>query len=463
MTKLRIIVTLAMLFFAFGSARRMQAATPARTPAASGIAKAIRAQAPGATPSLAPAEAAKPAESAQKVTRYTLPPEQYRKARNLAKIAFWGQLVAFVYFVIVFLLFLKWKLAPKYRNWAEGATATRFLQAVIFTPPVLVTLAVLNIPLDLAEEWVLRKYGLSVQSWGSWFWDWTKGQMISVVIGIFLIWILYAVIRRSARRWWFYFWVVSLPIGLFLFFLQPMVIDPMFHKFAPLEQKDPALTVALENMVQHAGENIPPQRMYWMGAGEKTTALNAYVTGFGASKRVVVWDTTIAKMNTPQIVFVAGHEMGHYVLGHIPKLLGFAAISLFVFFYLGYRFIGGVLGRWGDAWEIRGLEDWASLPALLLLLTIFSFAANPVTNAYSRHYEHQADQYGLEVTHALTPDASQVAAQSFQILGEVNLSDPDPNPVDIFLYYDHPAIPDRIRFCLTYDPWAGGGHGEFVK
>ena len=96
-------------------------------------------------------------------------------------------------------------------------------------------------------------------------------------------------------------------------------------------------------------------------------------------------------------------------------------------------------------------------------MSIFSFAANPVANAYSRHQEHQADQYGLEITHGLTPDWGQVAAQAFQKLGEVDLADPDPNPVDVFLFYDHPTMPDRVRFSLTYDPWATGRPGEFVK
>jgi Zn-dependent protease with chaperone function len=210
-----------------------------------------------------------------------------------------------------------------------------------------------------------------------------------------------------------------------------------------------------------------------MGAGEKTTTLNAYVTGLGASKRIVVWDTTIAKMNTPQIVFVAGHEMGHYVLLHIPQLLAFAAILLLIFLYLGFRTIGWVLSRWGAGWGIRNLEDWASLPVLMLLLSVFSFIANPISSALTRYYEHQADQYGLEVTHGLTPDSGQVAAQTFQILGEVDLSDPDPNPVEVFLFYSHPTIPERIQFALTYDPWSNGsgskgpgpngGHGEFVK
>jgi Zn-dependent protease with chaperone function len=301
-----------------------------------------------------------------------------------------------------------------------------------------------------------------VQGWGSWTWDWAKGELISVVLGIILISILYAVIRRSPRRWWFYFWLVSLPILLFAFFLQPLIIDPLFHKFTPLAQKDPALVVSLEQMVQHAGASIPPERMFWMGASEKSTALDAYVTGFGASKRIVVWDTTIAKMKTAQIVYVTGHEMGHYMLQHIPKLIAFSAVVFLIFFYLGYRCVGWVLARWGARWEIRGLDDWASLPALLLLLSIFGFLANPVTNAISRHYEHQADQYGLEVTHGLTPDSGQVAAQSFQILGETDLADPEPNPVDVFLFYTHPPVPDRIRFALTYDPWASGGTGEFV-
>ncbi|HEY1484411.1 MAG TPA: M48 family metalloprotease, partial [Candidatus Acidoferrum sp.] len=313
------------------------------------------------------------------------------------------------------------------------------------------------------DNWIQRAYGLSVQSWGSWFWDWTKGEFLSVLLAILFVGILYSVIRKSPTRWWFYFWLVSLPIGLMLVFLQPLVVDPMFHKFEPLQQKDPALTAELEKMVQKAGENIPPERMFWMGAGEKTTALNAYVTGFGPSKRMVVWDTTIAKMSTPQIVFVAGHEMGHYVLHHIPKGMIFFAVLLFLGFYVGYRSIGWVLAKWGPGWGIRGLEDWASLPALLLLLSVLSTAITPIGSTFSRYLEHQADQYGLEVTHGLTPDSGQVAAQAFNILGDIDLADPDPSRIAIFLVYDHPAIPDRIKFSLSYDPWGRGEQPEFAK
>jgi Zn-dependent protease with chaperone function len=398
----------------------------------------------------------------QIVTEYTLPPDLYKKARRLGEIRFQLAIIDFVYGLIVLWLILRLKLAPKYRFWAERVASNRFLQAVIFAPLLILTMDVLGLPADIYENWVNRVYGLSVQGWGSWAWDWTKNEFLNVIMGMILIYILYAVIRKSPRRWWFYFWLASLPLGLALVFLQPLVIDPMFHKFEPLAEKDPTLTASLEKLVQRAGQNIPPERIFWMRASEKSTELDAYVTGFGASKRIVVWDTTIKDMTTPEIVFVVGHEMGHYVLEHIPKGIAVAAIFFLILFYLGYRSIGWVLGRWGQKWWIRGIDDWASLPVLLLLLSIFSFVANPITSAASRYFEHQADQYGLEVTHGLTPDSGQVAAQAFEVLGKVDLSDPAPNPVDILLFYSHPPVADRIHFALTYDPWANGGHGEFV-
>jgi STE24 endopeptidase len=421
-------------------------------------------QAPASSAPAAQAPAATPQqETAKKVTAYTLPPDRYKKARDHSRIGFRLALINFVYGLVVLWLILRWKLSAKYRTWAESAASKRFLQALVFSPLLILTMDTLELPTGVYANWVERKYGLSVQGWGSWAWDWIKGELIGIVVATILIWILYSVIRKSPRRWWFYFWLASLPIGLFLFFLTPLVIDPLFHKFEPLAQKDPALTASLEQMVQHAGKNIPPERMFWMGAGEKTTALDAYVTGVGASKRIVVFDTTIAKMSTPQIVFVAGHEMGHYVLNHLPKGLAFFAALLLVFFYLGFRTIGWVLARWGGNWGIRGLDDWASLPALLLLLSIFFFVANPIASAFSRYLEHQADQYGLEVTHGLTPDSGQVGAQAFQVLGDVDLADPERNPVEVFLFYSHPSIPDRVQFALTYDPWSKGEQPEFVK
>ncbi len=397
------------------------------------------------------------------VTAYTLPPAQAAKSHHLGLLSFWDQIAILLYTVAVLLLILRRGWAARFRDFAERTTKSRFLQAMLFAPLMLLTLSVLTVPLDIAHEYVGKKFGLSIQSWPSWFWDWTKSQLLSVLLGFFLLWILYSVIRWSPRRWWFVFWLATIPILIFVVFIQPTFVDPLFNKFEPLAQHDPALTASLEQMVHRAGQDIPPDRMFWMDAAAKTTELNAYVTGLGSSKRIVVWNTTISHMNTPQIVFVAGHEMGHYVLNHIWKGLAFAELALLVLFWLVSLTINKLLAARGANWSIRGLDDWASFPAIYMLLLIFAFLASPIFSAAERYQEHQADQYGLEATHGLTPDSSQVAAQSFQILGEVDLSDPTPLPIDVFLFYSHPSIPDRVRYALTYNPWANGGSGEFVK
>jgi STE24 endopeptidase len=426
------------------------------------IAQAASAPAATQSPST-PSDTQSQAAPTRTVTAYTLPPDQAAKSHRLGLIAFWGQIVTLLYTIAVVLLILRRGWAARFRDIAERITKSRFLQAMLFAPLMLLTLSVLTIPLDIAQEFVSRTYGLSIQSWPSWFWDWTKSQLLAVLFGFFLLWILYSVIRWSPRYWWFVFWLATIPISIFIIFIQPTFVDPMFHKFEPLAQHDPALTASLEQMVHRAGQDIPPDRMFWMDAAEKTTELNAYVTGLGASKRIVVWNTTISKMNTPQIVFIAGHEMGHYVLQHIWKGLAFAELFLLLVFWLVAQTINKLLAARGAGWSIRSLDDWASFPAIYMLLLVFAFVASPIFSAFSRSQEHQADQYGLEVTHGLTPDSSQVAAQSFQILGEVDLSDPTPLPIDVLLFYSHPPIPDRVRYALTYNPWSGGGSGEFVK
>jgi STE24 endopeptidase len=401
-------------------------------------------------------------EAAKIVTAYTLPPDLYAKTKHLEKIKVLFFTLSPVYGILLLWLLLRKKVGPKYRDWAEGRSGKLFLQVLIFAPLLVLTLDVLSLPLSVFEQWELRNYGLSVQHWGSWTVDWMKGEVVNVIIGIILILILYFVIRKFPRLWWLYFWLAFLAFAALLIFGQPVVIDPMFHKFVPMQEKNPALTASLEQMIHRAGQNIPPERIYWMNASEKVNELNAYVTGIGSSKRMVVWDTTIAKMTTPQVVAVCGHEMGHYVLNHIRKGYTIAAIGSLILFYLGYRLIGGFLAWGGQRWGIRSLGDLASLPALLLLLSVATFILTPATNAISRYFEHQADQYSLEVTHGLTPDSGQVAAQAFQVLGEVDLEYPDPGPIDVLLTYDHPATRDRMRFSLTYDPWAKGGTGEFV-
>ena len=410
-----------------------------------------------------PAGTSSVSQSAHTLLQYSLPPDKLTKAYALYLLHGTLYLVTTLWGLFVLWLMLRTRFGPRLRDLAQGISRRRFVQAVVVMSLFMVVVDIAQLPFDLYEQHVSLRYGLSVQGWGSWFGDWGKGLLLGCIFASILGWILYGVLRRTSRRWWFYFWLALIPVVVFVIFIEPIWIEPLFNKFAPLSDHHPDLVAQLERVVHRGGMDIPPQRMFEMKASEKTTELNAYVTGFGATKRVVVWDTTMRHMTTPEILFVFGHEMGHYVLGHIPKEIGIDLLLLLVLFYLGYRLANWLLARHGARWDIRDLADWASLPLLMLILSVLAFFATPAFNAVSRHFEHQADRYGLEVIHGLIPDAPIAAARAFQELGEVSLDYPYVNKFWEFWAWNHPTIRDRMIFVQTYDPWAEGKQGEFVK
>ena len=410
----------------------------------------------------APAATQQPAASQPVITEYAPSPEQDAKAVAYSSENYRHYFVNACYALVVFLLVLRFRIAPKFRDWAERVSPRRFVQGIIYTPLLLLTVALLTLPSDLWDQSLSQSFGLSVQSWGSWSVDWITNQALMLVVSTILVWILYAVIRRSARRWWLYFWLASIPVLMVVFFLQPVVIDPLFYKFAPLQPSQPVLVAEIQKVMQHGGMNIPPERMFEMNASSKLTGVNAYVTGFGSSKRVVVWDTTIAKATIPETLFVFGHEMGHYALLHSPKEIGIDATLLLFLLYFGYRLARWLLGLWGESWGVRGLDDWASLPALLIIISVLGFVATPAFNAVSRYYEQEADRYGLEVIHGIVPDQGQVAAHYFEKSGEINLADPHPSAFIEIWFFDHPTRPERVHFVATYDPWSHGEAGKYV-
>ncbi len=409
-----------------------------------------------------PAATAAPTSSGS-LLQYSLPPDKLEKAYALYLVNGVLYFVAGLWSVVVLLLMLRTRFGVRLRTWAERVSRFRFVQAAVVMCLFVLAMEIAQLPFDLYGEHISLKYGRSVQTWASWFGDWGKGLLLAFIFASILGWILYFALRRSPRRWWFYFWLALIPIVIFVMFIAPVWIEPMFNKYEPLTDHHPDLVAQIERVVHRAGMDIPPERMYEMKASEKTTTLNAYVTGFGATKRVVVWDTTMDHMTTPQTLFVFGHEMGHYVLGHIPQEIGINLLLLLLLFYVGYRLANWLVTKYGERWGIRGLEDWASLPLLVLLLAVLTFLATPVVSAVSRHYEHQADQYGLEVIHGLVPDEPRTAALAFQQLGEVSLDYPYVNKFWEFWAWDHPTIRDRMIYVQTYNPWGEGHEPEFVK
>jgi Zn-dependent protease with chaperone function len=409
-----------------------------------------------ATPSVASST------TASAPTSYTLSPEQREKAIAYARARYRLHFFAFFWSVLVLILIIRARLGPRFRDRAESMTKRRFGQAAIFVPLLLITESLLELPTAAWGQRLARMYGQSVQGWGSWLWDAAKGLIVAIVVAIPLVWLLYAFLRKSPRRWWLWFWLALLPILVFLIFLAPVVVEPLFFQFEPLAPQHPELARKIQEVTVRAGAPIPEEKMFAMNASTKYNTVNAYVSGLGASKRVVVWDTTMAKATIPQTLFVFGHEMGHYVLGHIPRTIGFLWAMFFVWLACGAWIVTrlfAVPGRWG----VRNLTDWASLPVLLLLVTIGSELSQPLISGFVRSQEHQADIFGLEAIHGLVPDSAAAAAGAFQILGEANLADPDPSPFIRFWLYDHPPLAERLRFAATYDPWAKGEKPRYVK
>ena len=413
-------------------------------------------------PAAAPSPTAAPPTNGQ-LQGYTLTPSQEAQAIAYAHARHDLYFLDVAYGILLLVFLLQLRIAPEYRNWATQWTDSVFGQIVVFSPLLLLTIDILSLPTAIWEHRLALQYQQSIQGWGSWAADWAKGEGVEISIAILLVWVLFAVIRKSPRKWWFWFWLAAVPLIILGAIVEPVIVEPLFFKFEPLAKSEPRLAAEIEQMTVRAGAPIPQSRILEMIASAKLRELNAYVSGLGASKRVVVWDTTIRRMSGDEVLFVTGHEMGHYVLGHVRDGILFACAVLLVFLYLAYRVLHWMLARWGETWAIRGPDDLASLPVLILLLSVFGFLFTPISNAYSRHLEHQADQYGLEVIHGLIPDAPVVAAHAFQILGEVDLEEPKPSAAVKFWFYNHPPLDERMRFAQTYDPWSQGRAPEFVK
>jgi len=409
-----------------------------------------------------PASASQSSEQT-KTEQYTLSHERYEKAVAYSRAGYTLYFVSYGLEFIFLFLILRLGFAARFRDIAEYVSEKRWAQGLVFVPLLFILIDALDLPVEIYWHHLSLHYQQSVQGWGSWFWDWAKGEAVTVAVALVVVLILFAVMRASPRRWWLYFWFPAVLILLVMMVITPLVIDPLFNKFEPLSNQHPDLVAAIGKLTQRAGVPIPPERMFLMLASQKTNAINAYVTGMSASKRVVVWDTTIQKTTRDEALFIIGHELGHYVLHHV--FIGFVlgAAGLLVALYLLFRGLYWALDRWGHEWKITSAEDWASLAVLLLILQVMLFVSSPAINWISRTQEHAADVYGLEVIHGLIPNSEEVAAHAFQVLGEMDLSDPNPPPFITFWLYSHPPLADRLIFAHNYDPWSKGKPPKYVK
>ena len=393
---------------------------------------------------------------------YTLPPDKLAKAIAISRIRDILDITGSIWGLVFLWLVLALRGWSGLERLAQKVSSRRWVQGICFFFCFLAVSRLASLPLSLIGQHFERSYGISVQGWGSWFFDLAKALGLTIVVGVPVLLLFNWIVRRWPRRYWLGAWVVTLPILVFSSFILPLIV-PLFYQQEPLAKNHAALVAKLETVAARTGINIPPDRMYLMKASAKFTGINAFVAGMGATKRLVIWDTTTDQLPDDETLFVFGHESGHYVLHHIPKGLAESAVGLFFVYWACAAFAAWMVRRFGAKWGVAELSSRAGFVVLLFAISIASFLGEPVDNAFSRHFEHQADVFGQEAIHGIVADPQKTTVAAFNAMGRSWLEDPNPNPFIEFWFYDHPSTEHRANFAAQYDPWANGGHGEFFK
>lgn len=380
-------------------------------------------------------------------------PEPSEKALRYARAGNWLWLTELLWELLVPAALLFTGFSARMRTAAQRIGRNWFFTIVVYFVLFMTLSYVIDLPLSYFGEFARpHAYGLSNQTLGKWFGDSLKGLMVGAIAGGMFLWIPYLLVKKSPRRWWFWTSLVAIPIAAFFLLVAPVVIDPLFNDFGPM--KDKALEGKILDLAGRAG--IEGARVFEVDKSTDTNTVNAYVTGFYGSKRIVLWDTTIAKLAPDELLFVMGHEMGHYVLGHVMKSIFFFAGLILVTLYAAYRLQGGLIARFSGRFGFTELADVASFPLVMLLVGLLSFVVTPVAAGYSRWQEHESDRFGLEITRN-----NHAAASAFVKLQQENLSVPRRSLLYKLWRASHPLLGERIDFCNTYRPWESGQPGRY--
>jgi STE24 endopeptidase len=297
----------------------------------------------------------------------------------------------------------------------------------------------MSLPLTIYRDFVREhRYGLSNLTFAAWLGELGKGLAISAVLGGLAMMILYALVRRLPRSWWIWGAAASIAFGAFLALIVPVAIEPVFN--SPKRLTDQRVVAPILSLARANG--IGAQDVWEVDASKQSKRIGAHVSGFLGTERITLNDNLLARASLPEIQAVMGHEMGHYVLNHIPTMLLQFGIVILVGFAL-LKTLFEVLRARAPRWQVRGIDDPAGLPLAVLLLSSYLFLLTPVLNSMVRMEESEADLYGLNAS--AQPDGF---AQVSLKLGEYRKL--EPGPIEELIFYDHPSGRTRIRTAMRW-------------
>lgn len=334
-------------------------------------------------------------------------------------------LVAVLFTGVLPLTFNAWT-----RHWGTSAWA---LAAYLFTTGM--ALSVLSLPLSWYAQFRLEeRFGFNTTTQKLWWLDRFKGLLLALLLGYPLLVLVLKLVSWAGDWWWLWAWSALFLFQLLMAVLAPVLILPLFNKFTPLPEG--GLRERLLNLA--ARTHFRAQSIQVMDGSKRSRHSNAFFTGFGASRKIVLFDTLIEQLAEPELEAVLAHEIGHYKKKHIPKMLAASAIGSLVGFYLV-----AWLARQGWFYHAFGFEPGTVAPALLLfalLSSVVTFWFSPLAHLWSRRYEYQADAFAARV---MSEPLSLIGA--LRKLNQKNLSNLTPHPLYSGFYYSHPTLLERER------------------
>ena len=364
-----------------------------------------------------------------------LGPEALAKAADYTRgsewLSFWGVVVA----GLVTYLFVRLRILDRIdaKLGKRGFALRTFLVCAAF----LLLSAIVTLPWDLYTGWWRETaYGRTSQPLGDYLGQGAISLVIGVLLGALFFLGIYALIRRAGKRWWIWSGGLAAAAISLILLLAPIVIEPLFNDYKPV----PAGPVRDALVVQAKEAGIDPDRIYMFDGSRQSNNFTANVSGLGHSARIAISDVALKGASLDEVKAVTGHEIGHYVLGHVWIIVIVFSLLAVLLFFLADRLFPRVARAFGSD---AGIGDPRGFPLLMFLLSLFAFLAQPVLNTLSRTDESAADAYSLQTVNL--PDALASA-----LVKTAEYRSPRPNAVEEFVFYSHPSVERRVRAAMEW-------------
>jgi STE24 endopeptidase len=379
-------------------------------------------------------------EAATRAYLATWKPEQKARSDAYFEGGYWLQLWDLLIGAAIFFLLLATGLSARFRNWAERFTSRNWLVTWLYWALFSLAIFLLGLPWAVYEGFLREsQYGFMNQSFAAWFIDQCKSLAITIVLGGLAIMMLFAIVRRLPGTWQFWGAGAAILFNMIGALIFPVFLAPMFNRYTLLEDasiRDPILRIAREN-------GIPATKVYEVDASRQTNRVSANVSGMLGSERITLNDNLLRRCSPQAIMAVMGHEMGHYVLNHVYKMVAFLTILMVAYFAALRWSLEWSLLKWGARCQVRGLSDPAVLPLAAAILAILGFLTTPIQNTLTRTQEYEADIFGLNASRQ--PDGFAAAAL---VLGEYRKM--EPSKLEEFVFFDHPSGRTRIYSAMRW-------------